>query len=74
VSSTATRPPRRAGRPPKIAGTAHRWWVYCSREARTAAEARAKRDGHDLGDVLRAFLDDYAAGSYAPPSLPEVTR
>jgi hypothetical protein len=67
-----TRPRRKAGRPPKIEGTAHRWWVYCSRESRDAAQARADRDGDDLGDVMRAFLADYAAGSYRPPSLPAV--
>lgn len=65
-----TRPRRKAGRPPKIEGTAHRWWVYCSRESRDAAQARADADGVDLGDVMRSFLDDYAAGSYTPTTAP----
>lgn len=66
----AARPRRKAGRPPKIEGTAHRWWVYCSRESRDAAQARADADGADLGDVMRAFLDDYAAGRYSPTTSP----
>ena len=69
-----TRPRRKAGRPPKIEGTAHRWWLYCSRESRDAAQARADADGADLGDVMRAFLDAYASGLLAAPSLPAVVE
>lgn len=71
--SPGTRPRRKAGRPPKIAGTAHRWWLYCSRESRDAAQQRADRElpeGLDLGDVMRQALDDYAAGRYTPELSP----
>jgi hypothetical protein len=71
--SERTRPRRRAGRPPKIVGTAHRWWLYCSREDRDAAQERADRElpeGLDLGDVMRAALADYAAGNYTPEGFP----
>jgi hypothetical protein len=73
--SPATRPRRPAGRPPKITGTAHRWWLYCSREDRDTAQARADRElpeGLDLGDVMRAALADYAAGRYTPAGFPTV--
>jgi hypothetical protein len=66
---TTSLPRRKAGRPPKIIGTAHRWWLYCSRESRAAAQARADEelpDGLDLGDVMRAALDDYATHRYTP--------
>ncbi len=58
----------RAGRPRKIEGTSTRWWLYVSQESRDAAEERAAREGVDLPDVLRAYLDAYAAGSI--PSTP----
>jgi hypothetical protein len=69
-------PDLRRGRPPKHpSGTlTMRWWLYVNPDARRRAEERAAREGRDLPDVLRAFLDDYAAGAYAPPSLPKVTR
>jgi hypothetical protein len=52
----------RRGRPPKIAGTASRWWIYVSAAARTRAEERAAAEGTTLPDVLRAMLDAYAYG------------
>jgi hypothetical protein len=69
VSRTAA-PPLRRGRPPKIRGTASRWWLYVSAESRTAGEERAAREGVELPDVLRAFLDAYADGT---ADAPEVT-
>jgi hypothetical protein len=69
VSTTAR--PRRAGRPPKIAGGASRWWLYVNPDRRARAEERAAREGVELPDVLRAYLDAYAAGTIpsAPPAL-----
>lgn len=58
----------RAGRPRKIEGTSTRWWLYVSQESRDAAEERATRDGVELPDVLRSFLDAYAAGTVDAPS------
>jgi hypothetical protein len=41
-----------------------------SAESRVAGEERAAREGVDLPDVLRAFLDAYADGT---ADAPEVT-
>jgi hypothetical protein len=57
-----TKPARRAGRPPKIAGGAVRWWLYVSPTARALAEERAAAEGTTLPDVVRAFLDRYVEG------------
>lgn len=65
--SAPTRPARRAGRPPKIRGTSSRWWLYVSAESRASAEQRAAREGVELPDVVRAFLDAYAAGTADAP-------
>ncbi len=65
---SATARPRRAGRPPKIEGGSSRWWLYVNPDRRAAAEERAAREGVDLPDVLRAYLDAYAAGLI--PSTP----
>jgi hypothetical protein len=46
----------RRGRPPKIAGTASRWWLYVSAEERRAAEQRAASEGVTLADVMRGYL------------------
>lgn len=59
----------RAGRPPKIIGGAVRWSVYVNPQRRDAALARAAREGVELPDVLRAFLDQYAAGTIDPPKV-----
>jgi hypothetical protein len=59
----------KGGRPRKIDGETIRWFVYVGRDARARAQERATRelpDGLDLPDVLRAALDDYAAGRYTP--------
>jgi hypothetical protein len=63
--------PLRAGRPPKVeGGLSNRWWLYVNPDRRRLAEERAKREGVDLPDVLRAYLDAYAAGSIpASPAL-----
>jgi hypothetical protein len=58
-----TKPARRAGRPPKIAGGASRYWLYVNLDRRRAAEERALAEGTTLPDVLRAHLDAYAAGN-----------
>jgi hypothetical protein len=47
-----------------------RWWLYVNPEQRRLAEERAARDGVLLPDVLRSYLDAYAAGSIpASPAL-----
>jgi hypothetical protein len=72
--TTTARPRRAAGRPPKIAGGATRWWLYVNPDRRARAEQRAAREGVELPDVLRAFLDAYAAGTApAPTPTPEET-
>jgi hypothetical protein len=60
-----TRSARRAGRPPKIAGGASRYWLYVNPDRRRRAEERAAAEGTSLPDVLRAYLDSYADGSAA---------
>jgi hypothetical protein len=66
---TTTARPRRAGRPPKIPGGSIRWWLYVNPDRRARAEERATREGRELPDVLREFLDAYAAGT-APAEEP----
>jgi hypothetical protein len=63
--------PLRAGRPPKVeGGLSNRWWLYVNPDRRRLAEERARREGVDLPDVLRAYLDAYAAGTIpASPAL-----
>jgi hypothetical protein len=74
LMAPTTRPRRKAGRPPKIEGTAHRWWLYCSREDRDAAQDRADREGLDLGDVMRGFLTAYGSGLLAAPATSSSTE
>lgn len=57
--------PRRAGRPPKVAN-AFRWQLYVNNTNRMAARERAGGD-EQLANVMRAFLDAYAAGTVAAP-------
>jgi hypothetical protein len=64
--------PLRAGRPPKVEGEtlSNRWWLYVNPDRRRAAEERAAREGVQLPDVLRAYLNAYAAGTIpASPHL-----
>jgi hypothetical protein len=64
--------PLRAGRPPKVEGEplSNRWWLYVNPDRRSAAEERAKSEGVELPDVLRAYLNAYAAGTIpASPAL-----
>lgn len=67
MTKTATGRPLRRGRPPKQAsGTlTMRWWIYVHPDARRRGEERAAREGRELPDVLREFLDAYADGSAA---------
>lgn len=59
----------RAGRPTKAeGGLSNRWWLYVNPDRRRLAEERAAREGVELPDVLRAYLDAYAAGKI--PSTP----
>lgn len=44
-----------------------RWWLYLNPSARARAEERAAREGVELPDVMRAFLDAYAAGTADAP-------
>jgi hypothetical protein len=66
-ASTEERRP--AGRPPKIANP-HRWHLIVDRQVRERAERRAARRGEELTDVLRALMDDYAAGRIRPTGSP----
>lgn len=63
--------PLRSGRPPKVeGGLSMRWWLYVNPEQRRLAEERAVREGVQLPDVLRSYLDAYAAGTIpASPAL-----
>jgi hypothetical protein len=69
MSDTAR--PLRAGRPPKVeGGLSNRWWLYVNPDRRRLAEERAAREGVQLPDVLRAYLDAYADGTIpASPAL-----
>jgi len=59
-------PPRRsAGRPPKVADP-FRWQLYVNNTRRAAARERAGGD-EQLADVMRSFLDNYAAGTIDAP-------
>jgi hypothetical protein len=60
---------RPAGRPPKIANP-FRWHQIVDRQVRDRATRRAARRGEELTDVLRALLDDYAAGRIRPTGSP----
>lgn len=67
---TPTEERRPSGRPPKIANP-HRWHLIVDRNVRDRAERRATRRGEELTDVLRALLDDYAAGRIHPHATEE---
>lgn len=64
---TAERKP--AGRPPKITNP-HRWHLIVDRRTRERAERQAARRGEELTDVLRALMEDYAAGRIRPTYSP----
>lgn len=58
----------KGGRPPVIPN-AKRWNLYVDAAVQERAVARASRHGSDLPTVMRALMEDYAAGRVKPSPL-----